>query len=321
MKPALSIITPSYAGDRERCDLLCQSIDRTVHSDKRGDWEHLILVADEDEALFADLAGPKRRIICDRDILPRWLRPFTRPFSRRKTWLSTKITAPVWPMSGWHVQQFRKLAAARLTDAPVLLMADSDTIFVRSFGPDFFWRDEALRLYVKPDGISLDDTAHHRHRAWCNSATDLLQLPKTQFPCSDYISNLVTWRRDLAVLLVARIESLAQRDFIAAMGRHRQFSEYMLYGFYADQTLPESNQHWRTSLSLALTYWDGKALDAAGLAEFLSRMHPSQLAFGIQSFTGTEPGVIRAVLETLPLQTALREMVPAINEVSKARSQ
>ncbi len=39
---------------------------------------------------------------------------------------------PVWPMSGWHVQQILKLMAHRLTDAPILLMADSDTVFVRS---------------------------------------------------------------------------------------------------------------------------------------------------------------------------------------------
>ncbi len=54
MKTAVMI--SSYAGDFDRCALLCESMDRLM----RGDWRHHILVERKDAKLFRKLESPKR---------------------------------------------------------------------------------------------------------------------------------------------------------------------------------------------------------------------------------------------------------------------
>ena len=40
-------------------------------------------------------------------------------------------------------------------------------------------------------------------------------------------------------------------------------------------------------------YWNGAALDSEALADFSRGLAPHQVAAGIQSFTGTDPALIR----------------------------
>src|SRR4051812_7038988 len=72
-----SIATPSYAGDIERCRLLCASIDRFV----TGHANHYLLVEDRDVPLFRDLEGPRRRVIAESALLPSWLKSLPDPLS------------------------------------------------------------------------------------------------------------------------------------------------------------------------------------------------------------------------------------------------
>jgi hypothetical protein len=44
----IAFVTPTYAGDFERCRLLCESFDRMA----KEDFVHYLLVADHDLALF-----------------------------------------------------------------------------------------------------------------------------------------------------------------------------------------------------------------------------------------------------------------------------
>ena len=74
-----AIISPSYNRDFQRCQLLCDSIDRFVSEPV----DHYILVDDHDYRLFASLAGSKRHIINENDILPTWFKS-VRPRSKRK---------------------------------------------------------------------------------------------------------------------------------------------------------------------------------------------------------------------------------------------
>ncbi|MGL4243295.1 MAG: DUF6492 family protein, partial [Beijerinckiaceae bacterium] len=104
----LAIVTPSYAADFARCQLLCDSIDAFA----AGDAHHYVLVADHDVALFRQLAGGRRTGLPDSELVPSWLKPMRRPFDRqgRHVWISTDLRRQVRPLSGWHVQQLRKLA-------------------------------------------------------------------------------------------------------------------------------------------------------------------------------------------------------------------
>ena len=104
-----AIATPSYVGDLHRCALLCASIDRFVS----GHSMHYLLIEDRDAELFAHLAGPRRKIIVESELLPRWLRSWRDPLSlgRRRIWTGPGALARgIPPLRGWHAQQLRKMA-------------------------------------------------------------------------------------------------------------------------------------------------------------------------------------------------------------------
>jgi Family of unknown function (DUF6492) len=291
---AVAIITPSYAGDLDRCRLLCETLDHVGGST----WTHLLLVADGDMALFKGFEGPRRSVIPDSAYLPRWLRPVRNPLDGRRRWLSLSPRRPVWPMSGWHVQQLRKLCAATLTDAPILLMADSDTVFVRPIASHQLIQDGKARLYVKRGNITATIAIQKKHPSWLASTGDLLGIPPQALPADDYINNLVTWRRDVALQLIEHVQTSSGRELASALGRYRTFSEYLLYGQFADRVLGDASGHWHSDLSLGHTYWSGRALDEQGLDSFVSEMALGQIAFGIQSFTATSVDLIRRWLGT-----------------------
>jgi Family of unknown function (DUF6492) len=285
----IAFITPSYEGDFERCQLLCESMDAMA----QGDWRHYILVADHDAALFRQLAGPKRDIICDSALLPGWLRPVRRPLDkhRRWIWVSRSLRNPVWPMSGWHVQQLRKMLIARHIGEDALVMTDSDSVFMRPFSNDVFVHEGALRLYAKAGGITAA-TGYHHHIRWVAQAQSILNLPPKAIPATDYIGNLVSWQRDHALAMLDRIEAVNGRGLVAAMGRSRTFSEYQIYGAFVEQAV-ECPGHVIDQRSLTLTYWTGEAMTENALEDFIDTLSDRQIAIGIQSFIGVSTEMLR----------------------------
>ena len=289
----LAIITPSYAADHQRCLLLCESLDRMATSD----FQHYILVADHDRELFAPLQGPRRRIIPDSTLLPEWLKPMVRPFSGgRRMWWS--VMPPVWPLSGWHVQQLRKMLIARHIDEDVMVMADSDSVFVRPFGIDAFVQDGLVRFYARQHAIT-HEQSYQNHQIWVRQAASVLGLPAPVLPATDYINNLVSWRRDHALGLLDRIEHSNGRDLAATLGRSRTFSEYQIYGAYVDGVV-QGDGHFADPEPLSLTYWSGDALRAGSLRTFVDRLSPQQIAICVQSFTGTSTDLLRSYLAGRP---------------------
>jgi hypothetical protein len=222
-----AIVTPSYAADFKRCQLLCESMDALAE----GAWRHYLLVADHDLAQFRALESARRSVIPDRAVLPSWMKAVRRPFDKqgRHIWISTDIRRQIRPLSGWHVQQLRKLAAsASVIDEDVIVMADSDSVFVRPFGLGQFMQGADVRLYRKPGAILQVDGSPHT--VWVRHAAQALGLPPPVFPADDHINNLVSWRKDRARDLVARIEATSGREFALALGRAATLSEYLLYG-------------------------------------------------------------------------------------------
>ncbi|MFM9975468.1 MAG: DUF6492 family protein [Beijerinckiaceae bacterium] len=285
----IAFITPSYERDLERCRLLCESMDDMA----QGNWQHYILVADHDAPLFKPLTGPRRHIIPDSVLLPAWLKPVRRPFDkhRRWMWVSRSINHMVWPMSGWHVQQLRKMLIARHIDEASLVMTDSDSVFMRPFGNDVFFHDSALRLYAKVDGIT-KLPGLEKHVQWVAQAQKILGLPPVILPAPDYISNLVSWRREHALAMLEHIEAVNGRELVAAMGRSRTFSEYQIYGAFAEQRL-HGRGHFLDKRSLTLTYWTGDMLTEQTLEDFIDTLSDRQIAIGIQSFIGLPAEMLR----------------------------
>jgi hypothetical protein len=293
-RPTLAIVTPSYAADFERCELLCESLDAFAVDAFR----HYIVVADHDHRQFAALSSPRREVIPDSELLPVWLKAVRRPFDRlgRHVWISGDIRKQIRPLSGWHVQQLRKLALPRMIDQDVIVMADSDSMFVRPFGVSNFKVDDEVRLYRRHGVIGVDPQNEADHVAWTRNAASALGLPEPSFPADDYINNLVSWRRDRALALVARIEALSGMQFVQALGRLGAFSEYQLYGAFASGPAAMSG-HFASADALSHTYWNGGALDRDGMRAFVDQLQPHQIALCVQSFTRTPVELMRGLFK------------------------
>lgn len=282
-----ALVTPSYAGDLERCRVLCESIDRFV----TGAQKHYLLVAGHDMALFRQFAGPKREVIDERDLLPSWLHSVPDPtaFFRRRVWLSTRLA----PLHGWHVQQLRRIAIAQKVPEKVFLYCDSDVAFLKPFDLSSLWRGDALRLYRRDGALPLGSGAGHVE--WNANAGFALDLPPQSTAPHEYISNMVHWRRETVVSMIRHIEERHSRHWVEAIAARRHFSECILYGRYVDEELA-GRGHFHADTPLCRTYWSGPAPDEEALRQLVDSMAPEQVAVAVQSFTGMDLAHLRRLL-------------------------
>jgi len=285
-----AVITASYAQDFERCRLLCDSLDQRL----LGEWTHYILVEARDVGRFSALAGSRRQIVDERDILPAWLRPFPDPVSlgRRRVWLSPFTP----PLRGWHVQQLRRLGIGRLLSEETQFSADSDVVLMREFDPASLWRDGDLRLYRRDFATTADLPDHIR---WAKAANRLLtDQPDPGPPYHDYISTLIGWRTDTLKSLLDHIEQRNGFGWARAVARSRAISECTIYGHYVDGVLAGAG-HYHSDEALCLVMWNGAAGERTPLQDldaFIRRMKAYQVGIGIQSFIGYDLADIRKLV-------------------------
>lgn len=284
MALSISLITPSYAGDFDACLLLCQSIDRFVS----GYDMHYLVVGDEDQARFAVLAGPRRRVVSHRELLPR-LWPVGRWHGRRYWW-APGLRLPIY---GWHLQQLRKIAMALAQTSAWITCIDSDNCFARAVDLGMVAEGQAVPLYAAPGDI---DERLPRHVAWLSNAHRLLGLSPPSLPCDDFIGQMVVWERDSLHHMTARIEQNAGGPWWQALARLRHFSEYLIYGVAVTCDPELAGRHRRVTQSRCLTYWSGPTLDAEALATFLDAMTPHHFGVAVQSHTKTPIELIRRVV-------------------------
>lgn len=284
-----ALITASYAPDLERCRLLCDTIDARVSNLSH----HYILVSHKDAALFRQLAGPKRSIVDERDILPSWLHDFADPMSlfKRRIWLSRHTK----PLRGWHVQQMRRIAIAAHLPEQALYYVDSDVAFVHDFDCHSTYRDGLLPLFRRDDAMEKEPAAKIVEQLiWLKNAGSALGL-KSQTSPHDYIGTLIAWRREQVVAMCKRIEDQHGSHWVSVLGRQRKFSECMLYGRFIDEVAGQAD-HYISDTELCHVCWWGPKMDPDGLRQFIATMRPEQVAIGIQSFIGTEIADMRRVL-------------------------
>ncbi len=290
MTLSIALVTSSYRGDFERCRLLCDSVDRFV----TGQAVHYILVEAADLPLFRSLEGPGRRVLCERELLPRWLWPIPDPLDgKRRLWLSPFGL----PLRGWHVQQLRRIAMGAGMAEDVLVSLDSDVVFVRPFDAGHFVSGEAVRFYRRADGMGHVEPARRaEHERWSRRAAALLGLALDPIPEPTYITTLIAWRRDTVRAMLERIGEVTGRSAMRALVASRALSECTIYGRFVDEVENRPDRHLPTGERLCAVYWDGPPLDEAGLRAFLDALSPEQVALGLQSFTGTDPGLIRRIV-------------------------
>jgi Family of unknown function (DUF6492) len=285
-----ALVTPTYGRDLERCALLCESIDRYVTSFSR----HYLVVIDEELPLFARFNSARREVLPLSLLLPSWLRPLPRYIRRqhRRYWWSLRAR----PVSGWHVQQLAKIAAANLLSEPRCCLLDSDVVFFRPFDMGRFAEPGPLPLLARPRAVAADAPLH---ADWIRSSHRLLGLGEPSFPAADYIGHIIIWDQQTVRAMIERIERASGRNWVEALVCARAISEYMLYGHFVAATPRFANEHRATEKELCLSYWDAAALDERAIEQMLHAAADHYVAFSAASFSGTPVEGLSAVLSRL----------------------
>jgi hypothetical protein len=299
---AVSLITPTYWRDLERCELLCESVDRFVASFTR----HYLIVADEDLPLFAKFKRGRRDVLPVSEFLPPWLKPLPRIIQRRQRryWWSFRAR----PVNGWHVQQFAKIEAARTVPEDVVCMLDSDVLFFRSFDLANFARADRTPLYIRPRDVAASAPLH---AAWVRSSHRLLGLDAPSFPADDFIGHVIFWNKRSVRGMTDRIEAVTGLDWIEALCRARAISEYMLYGYFVRSDPALLRNHVCAGETPCLSYWEAEPLGEASLENMLGSAADKYAAFSAQSLSDTPTPRIRAVLDRLQSERSWSGAGPA----------
>jgi Family of unknown function (DUF6492) len=283
----IGLVTPTYWRDLESCSLLCESVDRHVTSFSR----HYLIVADEELPLFAKFNGERRVVLPTSRFLPAWLGPLPRFMQRgsRRYWWSLRS----WPVSGWRVQQVIKIAAASVLPEERHCVLDSDVVFFRHLDLSAFVSRNPTPLLHAPGAVAGDAPMHAR---WVRSAHRLLGLAQPTFPADDFIGHIIFWDRRAVRAMTRRIEAATGVEWMEALCRARDISEYMLYGYFVGSNPGFSAQHRLTVDQLCLNCWDADALDRPALERMLRSADDNYVAFSAASFSGTPVPLIRSVL-------------------------
>ncbi|MGO8913917.1 MAG: DUF6492 family protein [Bradyrhizobium sp.] len=297
---AVALLTPTYARDLELCALLCESVDRHVGSFSK----HYLLVPDCDVWLFSRFESERRTVLPASRFLPGWLRPLP-PIvqrKRRQYWWSLRAM----PVSGWHVQQILKIAATIALPHQRYCILDSDVVFFRDFDLSRFEYPDPIPLLGIPGKVTSNLL---RHTRWVETSHQLLGLPAPTLPASDYIGHIIFWDQQATRAMVSNIEAVSDLDWIEALCRTREFSEYMLYGYFVQNDAKFADQHTLCSRTGCVSYWDPPKLDKAELNRLLGGADQDDVAFSAASFSGTPVQMIRTAIEET--RTLLRPRVAA----------
>ena len=283
----VALLTPTYGRDLELCTLLCESVDRHVTSFSK----HYLLVPDCDFELFAHFNSEHRTVLAASQFLPKWLRPLPRVVQRkrRQYWWSFRTK----PVSGWHVQQFLKIAATNTLPHQRYCILDSDIVFFRNFDLARFEHPNPIPLLSMPNEVI---ATQPRHSRWVVTSHQLLGLPVPPLPASDFIGHIIFWDQQTTRAMASRIEAVSGLDWMETLCKTREFSEYMLYGYFVQNDARFAAGHSHTSGTPCISYWEQQTLSKDELNDLLCRASKDDVAFSIASFSGTPVDTIRAAI-------------------------
>ncbi len=297
----VALLTPTYGRDLKLCTLLCESVDRHVTSFSK----HYLLVPDCDLSLFSHFESERRSVLPASMFLPDWLRPLPRIIQRkrRQYWWSFRAK----PASGWHVQQLIKIAATMSLPHERYCILDSDIVFFRDFDLARFGYPNSIPLLKMPDEVT---SKQIRHARWVETSHQLLGLPAPSLPAADFIGHIIFWDRETARAMAAKIEAVTQLHWVEALCRTREFSEYMLYGYFVESDQALSRRHTVAPRTQCVSYWDQPKLSKSELNRLLCRANKDDVAFSVASFSGTPVQTIRDAIEENEIARAPASVKP-----------
>jgi Family of unknown function (DUF6492) len=295
----IALLTPTYGRDLELCTLLCETVDRHVGSFSK----HYLLVPDCDLSLFSHFESEHRSVLPSSMFLPGWLKPLPSIIQRkrRQYWWSFRTK----PVSGWHVQQYLKIAATISLPHQRYCILDSDVVFFRDFDLARFEYPNSIPLLNMPNEVT---SGQIRHSRWVETSHRLLGLTTPPLPASDFIGHIIFWDRQTTHAMTQRIEAVTGLDWVEALSRTREFSEYMLYGYFVQNDPGFSAGHMQCSRTPCVSYWDQPKLSKDELNQLLCRADKDDVAFSVASFSGTPVQTIREAIEESETMRAPRRV-------------
>jgi Family of unknown function (DUF6492) len=287
-----AVITPSYIGDLERCNLLCESMEVFL----RGPWHHYIVVDRRELHLFDHLTGPRRTVLVEQNILPSAMKYLGRlPFGRKlKLWWSWKTGF----MGGWQIQQLLKLQMAHVIKEDTMLMCDSDTFFIRPFDVSNLVQNGAVRFFRSSD--QYPEANNQNITNFSKAAFDLLDLQEPHFPVRNYVDNMIPWHAPTVRQLCQHISQAKGKAWYLALGRKLIFSEYTLYGLYVDRLAKDLSQLAPVNESLCFTIWAKDGATLQNLESAVATLPPQVVAVGVQSNLSTDTKIQEQLFRQMP---------------------
>lgn len=298
----LAIVTPTYSVDYDVFTRLRSSVERFAPAGA----VHYLIVPQEDVPLFAPFSGPNCVVWSARELLAGSIRltPWLSQLSDRLPRIpaSARVVAiepkhPIPPIRGWILQQVLKLAAADRLSTATVLVADSDVELIRPLDPTVFQNEGHTVLYRRDDAVT---QAMPDHVRWHRSARALLGLPAVEPPYHDYISAFIALDTDVVRRLRAHVEQRHGKSWQQVIARQLNFSEWTLYGVFADEVLGWGRQPERhRDSSLCLEYWGTLPMQHTEVPTFVGQRRPDDVAMMISAKSRTAMPVRRSASELL----------------------
>lgn len=226
-------------------------------------------------------------------------------------------TLNLWPRpnTGWVRQQLIKLAAHEHLRTSFYMTLDADVIFVRPFGASALIQDGRavlatlsaidLRMLFRPE-IAEHEIAVRRHRI--KQAEAVLQLQRSTDQ-SDvwYGETPALLASDLVASMARHLEATWATGWREALLQHLPWTEYALYGLFAEATGGLEQLHRRGGVDAALRLTDSlwrapadylapRDLDRWDVARAF-RAEGEGVAVVVQSYLGHAPAEVAARLE------------------------
>ena len=279
--PDAAIVTPTFRGDFERCSLLVESVDRHVPRSVH----HYLVVDRRDVPMFRPLASARTRLLVVEDIIPWWI---VRVPGVRRFWWSWRSR----PIKNWILQQIVKLSVPRVVDEETLFYVDSDVFFVDRFDPATLVKDGKMPLFSETGQAG--KVAHND--PWHAVAARLLGLPVEKSYDTNFIGNIICWRRRTAIALTDHVSKVAGVHWVRAFARHWRLSEYVLYGLYATRVSKDAAEaQYPDPVDRTLCHWDPTPMGREELERFRAQITAPRVAAMISAKSGTDMATIRRV--------------------------
>jgi hypothetical protein len=280
---AYALITPSFRLDFERCAMLVESVERWVSPSIR----HYLVIDRRDVPLFKPLLNGRTELLVVEDIVPYWM---IRVPGIRRFWLSLRTR----PLKNWILQQIVKLSIPSAVSEDVLLNTDSDVFFVAPFEPSRYEKDGLVPLFVETGQRGLIPS----NDRWHNVAARLIGLGEQPSYDTNYIDNVIPWRRENVLSMQQRVLEVTGKPWQLALAPQSAFSEYILYGLYNQKTLGPRSGHWECGTKRTVNYWNTTPMTVPQLQELKASCGEPHHSVMISAKSRTDVGDIRRVFFT-----------------------